>query len=392
MYDFCVVGGGMIGSATALGLSHLGFKVALLEAKLPKPFEVEQAPDIRVSAINLNTEQLLHKLGAWQSIQAMRVCPYTRLSVWDNPSCRTDFCSKTINQSHLGHIIENRVIQLGLHQTIQTADNVTLIGDLSIDSLQLGEVNKVSLTDGSQIAAKMLIAADGGQSFVRQQAGIGVQGWQYSQQALGILIKTCAAQQDITWQQFTANGPLAFLPLFDGYASLVWYHHPQDIRQLQQLSKTKLKQQIQAHFPPELMDFEVLSSASFPLTRMHANQYYKANTLLIGDAAHTINPLAGQGVNLGFKDVTVLLEVLAEAKKQANFADLLSPDINQKWLKRYQKQRRADNLLMMSAMDILYAGFSNNHFPFKFMRNAALKLANNAGPLKAKAMRYAIGL
>ncbi len=386
LFDICVIGGGMVGSALAIGLGKLGLEVAVVEPKKPKPFDVSQQPDMRVSAISLTSGKLMSDLGAWDNIQAMRLCPYSRLAVWDNRSCRTDFDSADLGQPYLGHIIENRIVQLGLQQELSTYENIHLFTDDAI-SVKLGQI---TLSSGKTIQAKFLVGADGAQSKVREAANIGVQGWQYKQQALGIKIKTNEPQQDITWQQFTPDGPMAYLPLFDGYGSLVWYQSIEQTRLLKGLSKTKLKQQIQQHFPNDLVDFEVLDVASFGLTRMHANQYFKGNTVLVGDAAHTINPLAGQGVNLGFKDVSVLLNIIEKQQTEATSDTwLLRPE---SWLKEYEKNRRNDNLVMMSAMDVLYATFSNNSTPLKVLRNLGLKLANASGPLKKQAMKYAMGL
>ena len=239
----------MVGSAMTLGLAKLGFKVAIIEPYIPLPFEPEQPPDMRVSAISLTSETLLHDLGAWTHIKNMRLCPYKRLSVWDKPSCRTDFDCTAIKQPHLGHIIENRLVQLGLHAAIGDAQNVVYYENLKVMDITSTEFSQITLENGQIIQAIILIGADGGQSAVRDAAKIGVQGWQYAQQALGIQIKTYDVQQDITWQQFTPNGPMAFLPLYDGFASLVWYHSATDIKHLKSLSKEKLKQHILQHFP-----------------------------------------------------------------------------------------------------------------------------------------------
>jgi 2-octaprenyl-3-methyl-6-methoxy-1,4-benzoquinol hydroxylase len=392
LFDFCVVGGGMVGSAMVLGLAKLGFKVAVIEPSMPVSFDSKQPPDMRVAAISLTSEALLQDMGAWTHIKEMRLCPYKRLSVWDKPSCRTDFDCKAINQPHLGHIIENRLVQLGLHAAIMKEQNVTFYENLKITDISSTDTSQVTLEDGQVIKAKLLIGADGGNSVARDAANIGVQGWQYSQQALGIQIKTYDVQQDITWQQFTPDGPMAFLPLYDSFASLVWYNNANEIRQLKGLSKEKLKQRILQHFPADLVDFEILDVASFPLTRMHANQYFKGSTVLIGDAAHTINPLAGQGVNLGFKDVAALLDVIREELVINELTTILQPNSYYNWLKKYEEKRRRDNLVMMSAMDLLYSLFGNSSMPFTLLRNLGLKLANNAGPIKNNVMKYAMGL
>ena len=389
MIDVCIVGGGMVGSACALGLAQLGFSVVLLERDRPQAYSDEQLPDLRVSAINLNSEQFFQDLGVWQLIQSMRLCPYRRLSVWEQPDARTDFDCCGIERPHLGHIIENRIIQLALHQRCQDYANLrTVYGD-TIASIELNQHASLTLASGESLSARILIGADGANSLVRKAAGIGIQGWQYKQHALGITIKTHSEQQDITWQQFTPQGPVAFLPLFGQYASLVWYNDARQVERLKKLSKKQLKQEIVQHFPAELVDFDILDCGSFPLNRMHANQYSKANVVLVGDAAHNINPLAGQGVNLGFKDVQVLLDIFSVHRDELN-AQLSTTSLAQ-WFKQYEHRRRRDNLLMMSVMDGLYAGFGNNNMPLKFLRNVGLKLANRAGPLKTRALQYAVG-
>jgi 2-octaprenyl-3-methyl-6-methoxy-1,4-benzoquinol hydroxylase len=392
LFDFCVVGGGMVGSAMVLGLAKLGFKVAVIEPSMPALFDSIQPPDMRVAAISLTSEALLQDLGAWTHIKNMRLCPYKRLSVWDKPSCRTDFDSKAIDQPHLGHIIENRLVQLGLHAEIVNNQNVVFYENLKVTDITSTDTSQITLEDGQIIKAKLLIGADGGNSVVREAANIGVQGWQYAQQALGIQIKTYDVQQDITWQQFTPDGPMAFLPLYDGFASLVWYNSANQIRHAKTLSKEKLKQHILQHFPADLVDFEILDVASFPLTRMHANQYFKGNTVLIGDAAHTINPLAGQGVNLGFKDVSALLHIINEELAVHDCLTILKTSHYSKWLQKYEISRRRDNLMMISAMDLLYSTFSNSNMSLKMLRNLGLVLANHSGPIKNIAMRYAMGL
>jgi 2-octaprenyl-3-methyl-6-methoxy-1,4-benzoquinol hydroxylase len=382
VFDFCIVGGGMVGAASALGLAKLGFSIALIESNMPQPFDRTQPPDLRVSAISIASEGTLNQLGAWQHINAMRLCPYRRLSVWEKPNCRTDFNCADIHASHIGNIIENRLVQLGLHQALQTYPSVTWFSATKVRKITAGHSPVVELADGQTITSKILIGADGANSQVRQAANIGTQGWQYAQQALGVQIKTSGPQQDITWQQFTPTGPVAYLPLYESYGSLVWYNEVEKIRYLKALSRQKLKQQIILNFPQDLMDFEVQQVASFPITRMHANQYVKDNVLLIGDAAHSINPLAGQGVNLGFKDVAALLDVFSQQPAIDN------PNI----LRAYETARRRENLLMMSAMDAIYGTFSNQHAPMRLIRNLGLKMANNSGPIKLRVMKYAMGL
>jgi 2-octaprenyl-3-methyl-6-methoxy-1,4-benzoquinol hydroxylase len=438
MYDFCINGGGMVGAALALGLAQQNYRVVVIEPNQPKAFEVEQGPDLRVSAISEASVTLLKALGAWTNIEKMRLKPYVGLSVWDDPKHRTDFTAKSIDVPQLGYFVENRLLQLACHEALVQHENVRVIFNDKIDNIALSSESASSnLTPGSkptpssetdkkpsidkehssetstyeqsvcitlssvsksantkpsntQIHAKWLIGADGAKSQVRQFAGIGTSGWQYGQQAMGITIKMAKETQAITWQQFTPTGPKAFLPMFDEYASLVWYSSPEELKRLKGLNSTQLKNDVIDAFPDELTqnnnDFSVIDKAAFPLTRMHASEYVRERSILIGDAAHTINPLAGQGVNIGFRDVQALLEVTAQnldISSQAFFTALKND---------YERPRKRDNLLMMSAMDGFYTLFSNDIAPIKWIRNQLLSVAEHAGPIKKEVLKYAIGM
>ncbi|MGI3075897.1 2-octaprenyl-3-methyl-6-methoxy-1,4-benzoquinol hydroxylase [Vibrio alginolyticus] len=389
-YDIAVIGGGMVGAAVAVGFAKQGRSVVLVEGTKPKVFDAAQAMDIRVSAISHQSVELLDSLGAWSEIKSMRVCPYRRLETWENPECRTRFHSDELSLDQLGYIVENRLIQLGLWRVFSQDENLTVMCPERLKAIEFADVNLVTLESGAQFEANWVIGADGANSKVRQLAGIGVTAWDYRQHCMLINVKTELPQQDITWQQFTPSGPRSFLPLCSlsnddgqvvGQGSLVWYDSPIRIKQLCAMGKPQLREEILRHFPAELGDIEVLQFGSFPLTRRHAQSYSSKNCVLVGDSAHTINPLAGQGVNLGFKDVDVLLSV---TEHQEKLEDTL--------LAKYERARRPDNLLMQTGMDFFYKGFSNDLGPLKFVRNAALKLAENSGPIKAQVLKYALGM
>ena len=243
------------------------------------------------------------------------------------------------------------------------------------------EENQIALESGTKLTANWVVGADGANSVVRQQANIGVTAWDYRQHCMLINVETELPQQDITWQQFTPSGPRSFLPLCGNQGSLVWYDSPKRVKQLMNMSHVQLRNEIVSVFPRELGDIKVLQTGSFPLTRRHAQQYHKNGCVLVGDSAHTINPLAGQGVNLGFKDVAALLDITAEQ-------DELTTDL----LRKYERCRRGDNLLMQSGMDFFYKTFSNDLMPLKVVRNAVLKVAENSGPIKQQVLKYALGL
>ena len=390
-FDCVVVGGGMVGAASAISLAQLGLTVAIVEQQIPTQYLPEQSLDLRVSAISLATEQLLTELGAWQQIQAWRCCPYQRLGVWEQALSYTEFNAQDIGKTHLGHIIENRLIQLSLWQAAKQHANITFYTPDTLQGIHQ-HLDHVELTlSQEKISAKLLIAADGANSKVRKLVGIGVTGWDYQQSALLVNVETQATQENITWQQFFESGPVAMLPMpgksdLGGYASLVWYHHRDEIKRLSSLNNNQLHQEITQAFPERLGKIKVIDKGAFPLTRRHANQYHKNSVLLLGDAAHSINPMAGQGVNLGFKDIKALSRIIETAVSKGECWH------DQQVLMSYQKLRRADNLLMMSTMDALYGTFSHPSPLIKAVRNVGLKLANKLPYLKNKALAYACGI
>ena len=381
-----VVGGGMVGAAVACLLARAGLRITLFEPQVPAAFDPAQALDRRVSAISPAAVALLQRCQAWEAVLAMRACPYKRLETWESPRFATRFHADELGLAELGFIVENRVIQLALWQQLTAMDNVTLVSDAGALQLVNSEQSvSVSVADGRAWSGDLLLAADGAHSAMRQQAGIGVTEWDYPQRCMLINVDTEVAQQDITWQQFYPTGPRAFLPLPGAHASLVWYDSPARIRALQQLPLPQLETAIRQAFPDCLPGIKVTGADSFALTRRHAQRYVAGRVVLLGDAAHTIHPLAGQGVNLGFRDVATLVDLLVPAAASDD-----EPWLAQ--LSRYQHQRRRDNLLMQSAMDLFCATFSNDLPPLRLLRNLGLGVAQHAGPLKRQALRYALGL
>lgn len=387
-FDVVIVGGGMVGSAVACGLGGSRLKVAIIEQSLPHEFSNEQPHDLRVSALSLASKKILQVVGAWDGVVNRRYCPFKRMRVWETAG-DTEFNSDDIALPELGYIVENRVTQLALLDRLAEFDNVELIAPVSIEQINYSSTGKtlISLSDGSELQTNMLVAADGGNSRVRQTVGMGVTSWDYQQHAMVIYVETDYGQQDITWQRFVPSGPQAFLPLSGHFGSIVWYNSADEVRRLKSLSNEALIAELTATFPECLGKInKVLGVASFPLKRQHAQYYVKAGVALVGDAAHMINPLAGQGVNIGLLDAAALAEVLIEANdKGDNIGDVSV-------LRRYEKMRRNDNLRMMTVMDAFYRVFSNKILPVKFIRNFGLGLAERISPVKNKVTRMAIGL
>lgn len=386
-FDIIIVGGGMVGAAVACSLGDSALKVAIIEKYLPDEFLDEQPHDLRVSALSIASKNIIETVGAWQGILNRRYCPFKRMRVFETTG-DTEFCSDAIKHTELGFIVENRVTQLALLERLQQFENISLLAPVGIKKINYSLTGTaIELEDGQELETTMLVAADGGQSRVRQSVGIGVTSWDYQQHAMVIYLETDYPQQDITWQRFTPSGPQAFLPLTDHYGSIVWYNSADEVRRLKALPYPELRQELIAAFPDCLGKItQILSVASFPLKRQHAQRYVKQGVALVGDAAHMINPLAGQGVNIGLLDAAALAEVLIDAnKKGENIADV-------KVLKRYESLRRNENLKMMTVMDIFYRVFSNKVVPVKILRNLGLGLAERILPVKNKIMKAAMGL
>ncbi len=386
-YDILICGAGMTGAGLASVLALQGLRIALFEAHKPKAFDLSQAFDLRISALSPQTRAVMQRTAAWDNLQAMRACPYRRMRVWELQGFGDlTFDAGQVGAAELGHIVENRVTQAALWQVLESQANVSLLcPQKPVKTYRKDGIMHVETQTGECFTGKLLVAADGGQSMVRQQFGIGVNRSQYEQACLVASVATQLGQQDITWQRFTPTGPQAFLPLPGQHGSVVWYNQADEVRRLSALSNEQLGEQIMQQFPAQLGDIKVVDKGYFHLQKQHAQQYVEDGLVLIGDAAHMINPLAGQGVNLGFQDIACLDEVISQAIDQGK--DWWRAD----QLREYQQRRRLANRLMMETMDAFYHGFSNDQSAIKWLRNGALALAR-LGPVKRQVIRYAMGM
>lgn len=385
--EVVVIGAGMVGAALALGLAQNGFQVSVIEHAPPTQFDPASSPDVRISAISCATVALLKQLGVWDAILAMRAHAWRRLKTWEWDVSHVTFDASQLKLPELGFMVENQVLQRALWQTLEQHPSVTLYSpSVPVYMHKRNDIHELTFEDDTVLEAKLVIGADGANSRIREWAGIGIHAWNYQQSCLLISVRCANDPGDCTWQQFTPDGPRAFLPLYDNWASLVWYDKPARIRQLQSMSMEQLSREINRHFPARVGTVIPHACGAFPLTRRHALRYVQHGLALVGDAAHTIHPLAGQGVNLGYRDVDALLDVLVRARSYGE--SWASYEV----LKRYQTRRLADNLLMQSGMDLFYAGFSNDLPPVKLLRNLGLMAAERAGILKRQALKYALGL
>ena len=391
-YDVVIVGGGMVGSMLAAALADgSSLKIAVLEHQEPAPFVPGTEPDydVRVSALSIATQRMLENVGAWQGIIDRRACPFREMRVWDGEADgSTHFKAGDIGAPELGHIVENRVLQLALLNTIKAADTIDYLCPASLVSYRQGDKRVIcELSDGrAAISARLLVGADGARSTVREQAGIEFERSSYPHHALVATVETQLDQQDITWQRFQPTGPEAMLPLCGHRASLVWYHDEEHVKQLRALSDEEFIEALSAAFPIELGGInKVLERGSFPIVKAHAQHYVAERVALVGDAAHTVHPLAGQGVNLGMLDAAALAEVLLDGIKGRQ-----DPG-QRRLLRRYERWRRGENAMMISVLDGFYHAFKPQPAGVRRLRSAALDVADKAGPLKSMVMRHAMG-
>ena len=344
---------------------------------------------MRVSAITRASQTLLKNVGAWDYIVDERISPYQDMFVWDAGSKgELHFDSADMGEADLGHIIENRVIIKALHKRISELPQIELLCPAKLEDIEFKKnAARITLADKTELTSNLIVAADGSRSWVRQQADIAVKGWDFDQAALVTTVKTEKHHQDTAWQRFLNTGPLAFLPLTEGYSSIVWSTSPDEAKRLSKISEDEFAKEIELAFESKLGKIETVAArAVFPLRLFETLNYVKPRLALVGDAAHTIHPLAGQGVNLGFADVASLMNVITEAlNSKKDIGDL-------KVLRRYERWRRADNRAMIIAMDGLKRLFGSELSAVKTLRHLGLDITNKITPLKNIIMQQAMGI
>ncbi|HDK0718599.1 TPA: FAD-dependent 2-octaprenylphenol hydroxylase [Escherichia coli] len=388
--DVAIVGGGMVGLAVACGLQGSGLRVAVLEQRVPEPLAADAPPQLRVSAINAASEKLLTRLGVWQDILSRRASCYHGMEVWDKDSFgHISFDDQSMGYNHLGHIVENSVIHYALWNKAQQSSDITLLAPAELQQVAWGE-NETFLTlkDGSMLTARLVIGADGANSWLRNKADIPLTFWDYQHHALVATIRTEEPHDAVARQVFHGEGILAFLPLSDPYlCSIVWSLSPEEALRMQQASEDEFNRALNIAFDNRLGLCKVESERLvFPLTGRYARQFAAHRLALVGDAAHTIHPLAGQGVNLGFMDAAELIAELKRLHRQGK-------DIGQYiYLRRYERSRKHSAALMLAGMQGFRDLFSGANLAKKLLRDIGLKLADTLPGVKPQLIRQAMGL
>jgi 2-octaprenylphenol hydroxylase len=385
--DITIVGAGMVGAAAALSLSRGGFNITLIEANATPQWSAEEY-GLRVSAISAASERLLEDVGVWQPILNRRASPYEAMHVWDaGGSGGLDFDAADSGQASLGHIVENNLINASLVEEIQNKSNINcLTGSRLSDLSWLHDAILIKLENGKEIRSTLVIAADGGNSQVRSLCGIEVSGHDYWQTGIVTRVRTSLAHENAAWQRFLPTGPLAFLPLADGSCSIVWSADQELAAELLELDDEEFSQQLAEAFEHRLGDVRMLSPrAGFPLQLANADSYSTERVVLLGDAAHRVHPLAGQGVNLGFQDVIDLTATLLEARQNGRgLADPL-------YLRKYARKRRADASLMLAGMDGIQRAFGSDLQLVCKSRNLVMDLISQLPGLKQFFVNRALG-
>jgi len=388
-YDVLIVGGGMVGLTLACALGQQAFKVAVIEAFEPRDIQLDDEYELRVSAINKSSQQVFKNIHAWQGMLDRRACAYQHMHVWDaTGNGKIHFDAADLGVDALGFIIENRAIQYALYEQCLSLPTVKFFCPQKLKDINYSDTkSEIILENGETLQANLLVGADGAKSRVRDAAGISLNTSAYEQKAVVTVVESSNYHKDTAWQRFLPTGPLAFLPLTDGRCSIVWSAENNRADELVEMDDETFKAELQEAFDSTLGKVKSITQrAVFPLIRRHAEAYVKTGLALVGDAAHTIHPLAGQGVNLGILDAAALAETIVNARKQGRSIASFNT------LRKYERWRRADNSLMMYSMSGFKNLFSNEQSGLSLLRNAGLNLVDGLGPVKHRFMRHAMGL
>ncbi len=398
-FDVAIVGGGLVGAALAAALAPTKLSICVMDsesmttdAALTTTPKTVHDVEPRVSAITYATQTLLANVGAWQNLPLERCGAYTRMEVWDaDGTGAVNFNAAETGEAALGWIIENRVLAAALQQACRVQNNIAWRAAQRVQAMT--RVNghwQLEMTDGQRVRARLLVGADGAQSQVRERLGFRTSHHDYQQHAIVATVQTEWPHDACARQRFLDRGPLAFLPLAserERLCSVVWSVAPSDAGRLLKLDDAAFAKEIGHALEDRLGGIMAISPRhAFPLIERHAEQYVQGNAVLVGDAAHTVHPLAGQGVNLGFLDAATLAEEIARnLARGLPFDEPLA-------LRRYERRRRLHNAVMQKTFAGFKTLFETRALPVRWLRNTGMALFDGIPPLKALAARQAMGL
>jgi 2-octaprenyl-3-methyl-6-methoxy-1,4-benzoquinol hydroxylase/2-octaprenylphenol hydroxylase len=388
LLDVAVVGGGMVGAATALALAGSGFSVALIDAREPADWAAADEVDLRVVGLAPSSVALLDQLGVWSRIREARASAYERMHVWDAENgAAIHFDAADEGRDVLGYIVENSLVQATLWHALDDAGVRRIVPAEVIAYTMREDRAQLDLADGQVVTARLVVAADGAESALRAMVGIGTHGRDYAQRAVVAHVETTEAHQRTAWQRFLPSGPLAFLPLADGRSSIVWSLPDTEAKRVLALDDEAFRQALGVASDFRFGPIRTVSRrAAFPLRLKLAERYEVGRVVLLGDAAHAVHPLAGQGVNLGLRDVAELRDTLVEAREAGR--DFAATHV----LRRYARRRRSADGLDAWSFDVLARIYAWRASPLVTVRGLGVRLLDRICPLKSRLARHAAGL
>ncbi|MFT2090243.1 FAD-dependent oxidoreductase [Paraglaciecola sp. 2405UD69-4] len=388
-FDIAIIGAGVVGLTQALALQKSGLSIAVIDASSSEGAPSGE-PELRVSALTLASQNVLASLGAWQHISRDRLTSYKEMAVWDKDSFgKIHFDAKQVQQPQLGYIVENQGVKHSLWQQASQSQNIEIFAPNKISQLVFGKQESfISLDDNSQLSASLVIGADGANSLVKKLAGFPQTFWDYDQHAIVATVKTALPHNNVARQVFTPSGPLAFLPLWDEHlCSIVWSQDDARAKELLSMDYSEFNQALSVNFDMTLGLCELVSNRqSYPLKMRYTRQWVKDRVVIIGDAAHTIHPLAGQGANLGILDAAALAEhilKLVADDKDFSLAKNLRP---------FERWRKTEAAKMVASMEGFKRLFAKEQPVKKILRGMGLSLAEHTPFAKDKIIRHAMGL
>lgn len=389
LYDIAIIGGGMVGMTLACALAKNPSLSILILESAPESIQFDSENyHHRVSAVALSSVRLYKSLHVWEAMRSMRVSPFQSIQVWDAKSeAQLKFECNEISEPVLGYIIENNVMQKVLREKLATLSQINFVSAVKLTELRRQEEDVLLRAENAEYCARLVVAADGANSWLRKQAGIAVRTDEYDQEAIVATVQTELPHDKNARQVFLATGPLAFLPLKEARtSSIVWSLPKEEARRLVNINEELFKHELQQAFAGRLGSVQTVGPRfTFPLKKQQAEHYVLERVALVGDAAHVMHPLAGQGVNLGLLDAASLAEVMNEAFKSGH--DLGSLAV----LRRYERWRRTDNLALLTGVDIIKHLFASDKISIQTARSLGMAAAGRFAMLKNIFTRYAVG-